>query len=238
MPKIKKIEQGFSTVELLIAVIILGVLVLIIVPRLATRTELARQKAALADLENIQNALERSAIDTGYCYRLYVLDDTKGGDGIGFGGVDDRIDGVRDEQFNTVAQNQRQIFIDIEEGDFKANYVDLYNLLATNETNFGWNGPYINWNRDRVDAQGNPSAPRPNNADDIPDDPWGKNYLFFTKRGLVLEPNGIIEQGTYLGSNTVVFDRMTLLSLGPNGLPGDGTAGARFGTGDDLLRQF
>ena len=233
MMNMKRAIKGFSVVELLIAVIILGILVAIIVPRLATRTELARQKAAQVDLENIQNALERAAIDTGYYYRLYVLDDTPGGDGIGFDDPNDIIDGVRDEGLNNVHLNPREIFIDIQTGAFKPNFDYLYNLLTANETAFGWNGPYINWNRDLVDSDGMPTK------DNIPDDPWGHNYLLFTEQGLVLEPDGVIEKGTYLNSDTTIFDRMTLMSLGPDGLPGDGTVvGSRFGAGDDLVRQF
>ncbi|MCD6386482.1 prepilin-type N-terminal cleavage/methylation domain-containing protein [Candidatus Sumerlaeota bacterium] len=235
--RLKNMIKGFSVVELLIAVIILGVLVAIIVPRLATRTELARKKSALVDLENLQNAEERAAVDTGYFYRLYVLDDTSGGDGYGFGDTDDIIDGVRDEQYTSYYSNNTQIFIDVTTGEFKTNYTYLYNLLAKNETAFGWNGPYINWNRDLVNSDGQPEPSRPNNADDIPDDPWGHNYLLFTPQGLIDEPEGQFVT-TFMGSDTTVFDRMTLLSLGPNGLPGDGTPGAKFGTGDDLLRQF
>ncbi len=239
--KLRQSIKGFSVIELLIAVIILGVLVAIIVPRLATRAELAREKATLADLQNIQDALERAAIDTGYYYRLYVLDDTTGGDGLGFGDPDiytNIIDGVADEQFNLYYDNNTQIFISIQTGDFITNYDTTYTYLISNETAFGWNGPYINWNRDKVNETGAAVPARPNNADDIPDDPWGRNYLLFTKKGLVLEPDGRIEDGSYLGSSCNVFDRMTILSLGPNGLPGNGNPGSRFGTDDDLLRQF
>ena len=155
--KIRKKIKGFSVVELLIAVIIMGILVAIIIPRLATRTELARQKAALVDLENIQNAMERAAIDTGYYYRLYVLNDTIGGDGFGFGDPDDIIDGVRDEELNTVHNRERELFIDIETGELRVNYDYLYTLLTSNETAFNWNGPYIK---------------------SIRKDPWGSDYFF------------------------------------------------------------
>ena len=46
-------EKGFSIIELLIILILIGILVAIIIPRIATRTELARQKTAMADLESI-----------------------------------------------------------------------------------------------------------------------------------------------------------------------------------------
>ena len=82
---LKKSLKGFSIIELLIAIIIIGILVAVIVPRLATRSELARQRAAKSDLEHIRNAEEHAGIDTGYYYRLYVLDDNPRGDGIGTG---------------------------------------------------------------------------------------------------------------------------------------------------------
>ena len=74
-------NKAFSIIELLVAMIILGILVAIIVPVLASRTEQARLRKAEADLERIQNALETASIDTGYYYRIHVLDDGPGGDG-------------------------------------------------------------------------------------------------------------------------------------------------------------
>ena len=53
------------------------------------------------------------------------------------------------------------------------------------------------------------------------------------------EPDGVMNETTYLGADTLVFDRFTLLSLGPNGSPGPDDSGiARFGAGDDVYRQF
>ena len=99
------------------------------------------------------------------------------------------------------------------------------------------------------------------NPDGVPDDPWGNNYVILTRRCLVLEPQGDIEQSGVVpntdgGFNsgatypTQVFDRSVVLSLGPNGLPGAGNAvvttnqrpgdlaGDDFGDGDDLYHVF
>jgi prepilin-type N-terminal cleavage/methylation domain-containing protein len=253
----KNSRHGFSILELLVAVIIIGILAAIIIPRLVTRAEMARQKTALADMQHVQDAEERAAIDTGYYYRLYVLDDTPGGDGhksyfppqSPSGDPADVIDGVRDESLNDYGNNT-QLFIDIRTGDFEANYTTLYSRLTENETTFGWTGPYITWNRDSAAflSRGDtlPGGTRTDLPNDIPDDPWGNDYLFFTPAGLVLEPEGeIATQFTAKNTqvyDTRVFDRPTILSLGSNGLPGDGSAPGsdegKFGRGDDLVRSF
>lgn len=245
--RLKNWIKGFSIIELLIAIIIIGILVAVIVPRLATRSELARQRAAKSDLEHIRNAEERAGIDTGYYYRIYVLDDNLGGDSIGTGATNDINDGVRDEILNTVAQNPLRIFINVNTGDFLPDTAAFiqYRNMTENETGFGWNGRYITWQRDIYgfdrDAQGNLI---PN---DIPDDPWNHDYLFFTLKGLVLEPNGAIVPSCALDANgnfstgatydCLRFDRFTFLSLGGDGLPGS-QPDYVFGTGDDLTEQW
>ncbi len=269
--KIRKLKaKGFSIIELLIIIILIGILVAIIIPRIATRTELARQKTAMADLEMIASAQERAIIDTGYLYRLYVLDDVGGeGDGIGLGGLNDVIDALRDEYnlpagtFNNIYQSPIQIFInpdnsfDVNAGvplnDGRA--LELFNLIHQNETAFNWNGPYLVLQKDKSSLPwGYTSGP-----DDIPDDPWGNNYLLFTKKGLVYENGANPQDGSYrffVVDSVVfpsdgrtyrcdIFDRTTILSLGKNGLPGNGSgpnadpaAPGNFGQGDDYLRQF
>jgi prepilin-type N-terminal cleavage/methylation domain-containing protein len=244
---LKKWIKGFSIIELLIAIIIIGILVAVIIPRLATRSELARQRTAKSDLEQIRNAQERAGIDTGYYYRIYVLDDNIGGDGIGSGATNDINDGIRDEALNTIAQNPIRLFINVNTGEFLPDTAAViqYTNLIGNETSFGWNGRYITWQRDIYgfdhDAQGNLIP------DDIPDDPWNHDYLFFTSRGLVLEPYGVIVDACGIDSfgnlssggsyDCLRFDRFTLLSLGGDGLPGS-QPDYIFGTGDDLIEQW
>ncbi len=59
-------RAGFTLVELLIVVTILGILVAMVVPRLAGRTEQARRARAEADVKgNIPLALDLFEVDTG-----------------------------------------------------------------------------------------------------------------------------------------------------------------------------
>lgn len=253
--------DGFSIIELLIIIILIGILVAIIIPRIATRTELARQKTAMADLEMISSAQERAVVDTGYIYRLYALDDVAGdGDGIGFGGTNDVIDALKDEYnsllgiYNLAFNNPRRLFIDPETGLFISDNQasNLFTLLHANETAFNWHGPYLVLQKDTGTSPWTyTSAQLPaDGKDDIPDDPWGNNYLLFTKRGMVLENDGVITETVIFPSdgntyNCKLFDRTTVLSLGKDGRPGDGSgpssdpsAPGNFGQGDDIIRQF
>jgi len=262
---LKKAFRGFSIIELLIAVIIIGILVAIIIPRLVTRSLQARIRAAESDLEEIRKAEEHAAIDTGYYYRLYVLDDNPGGgDGIGTGQTDgngniiDVIDSLRDEQYhnNNVAQNPIRMFICIDPNNttlYGNLYPDItasqiYYRMTLNETAFGWNGRYITWHKDNFGFTSEAGKIIP---DDIPDDPWGHDYLFFTSAGLVLEPDGNVVPSCNIDANgkitwpgpynCMVFDRFVVLSLGPNGLPGDGSVtgpDALFSHGDDIIQKW
>lgn len=246
--------SAFTLLELLIAVIILGILVSIVTVVYTNRAADARLSAAREDLSSIVSAQEHAVIDTGYYFRLYVLNDTPDGDNIGTGLANDRVDGIQDEDIHgPPIANNTQLFIQpgyaqdasSRDGEFVAAAVadNLWQRLDSDSQAFGWKGPYINFTRytglippaiavTTTYGEGEFQPPPPG----MPLDPWGNPYIMFTQKGVVREPDGVIDNQT----RYVVFDRPTVLSLGPNGAPGNGLTSAEpnYGQGDDLYKQF
>ncbi|MBN1515766.1 prepilin-type N-terminal cleavage/methylation domain-containing protein [Candidatus Sumerlaeota bacterium] len=235
-------QSGFSIIELLIALVIIGILTSVAISRIANRAEEARQKAAMSDLKELARAQEHVSIDTGFLFRLHVLNDSNGGDATAYDPDDpsDLHDGILRERYQTLVGNPLRIFIDAEDGtQLSTPEAALqFDLLSSNETNFSWKGPYINWQVVDIETKL------------FPADPWGTPYLLFTDAGMMVEPAGRMEDGTSFagifaqlstaswgGTEGNKFDRPTLVSLGRDGLPGDNGASA-VGTGDDLTYQF
>lgn len=62
----KRKNEGFTLIEIMLVVIILGILVAMVVPNLAGRGEQAREAAARADIEaNLSTALDLYELDNG-----------------------------------------------------------------------------------------------------------------------------------------------------------------------------
>jgi general secretion pathway protein G len=60
------VRQGFTLVELLLVLVILGILAAIVVPKFAGRTEQAKNAAAKAQISTFGTALDSFEVDTGH----------------------------------------------------------------------------------------------------------------------------------------------------------------------------
>jgi prepilin-type N-terminal cleavage/methylation domain-containing protein len=264
--KPRRTHRGFSIIEILIAVIIIGILTLVLVPTLLNRAQNAKITACQDEVERLAEAERRCAIESGYLARLFVLDDVPGGDNYGWLDPADRIDGFLDERLNSdlfrvlvtgeglflPPYSHLRVFIDYTTHEWR----DLSLQSETAQTGLTWTGPYFSIRRDGAKplAAIN-TAQESSNLYNIPDDPWGHDYLLFMPRrivnlvvsgGIVAEPRGeILTQWTHYDGNgltytvdsVAVFDRPTILSMGPNGIPGDATTPI-FGKGDDVFLSF
>ncbi len=262
-PRFTSRRAGFNLIELLIALIIISVLTVMLVPSVGRRAEQARITACQDELRRLADAEERAATDLNYYLRLFALDDTATGDGMGFGPTDTQ-DGIGDETLNNVftVSPTVSLFITLKNQEIvdfgsqavaDAAYRRLFGIesmaAAGGTTANKWFGPYITITNDEKGTNAFTNL-LPGHYPGIPNDPWGNDYIFFLRgdvnnntnsvpAGAIVEPSGVVT-GTYLGKDATKFDRPTILSLGPNGVAGDGTGGTEgeFGKGDDLFVQF
>ncbi len=61
----KKRQKGFTLIELMIVIVIIGILATLLIPRIMERPEEARRIKAKADIKTIESALKLYKIDTG-----------------------------------------------------------------------------------------------------------------------------------------------------------------------------
>ena len=59
------LPEGFTLIELMIVIVILGLLATVIMPRMLNRPEQARRMKAVVDIRNIESALALFKTDTG-----------------------------------------------------------------------------------------------------------------------------------------------------------------------------
>jgi general secretion pathway protein G len=62
----RKSRQGFTLVEMLLVITIIGILAALVVPKMMGRSEQARDAAARADIASIKTALDAYEVDNGY----------------------------------------------------------------------------------------------------------------------------------------------------------------------------
>ena len=61
----KKAQNGFTLIELMIVIVIIGILATLLIPRIMERPEEARRIKAKVDIKTIESALKLYKIDTG-----------------------------------------------------------------------------------------------------------------------------------------------------------------------------
>jgi len=64
-PRCRRRNSGFTLIELMIVVVILGLLATVVMPRILNRPEQARRMKAKIDIRNIESALALFKTDTG-----------------------------------------------------------------------------------------------------------------------------------------------------------------------------
>jgi general secretion pathway protein G len=64
--QIQRSRHGFTLVELLLVLVILGILAAIVIPKFSGRTEQAKEQAAVTQISTFKTALDTFEVDNGY----------------------------------------------------------------------------------------------------------------------------------------------------------------------------
>lgn len=64
-PKLRKDNRGFTLIELMVVIIILGILAMWVAPKIMSRPEEAKQVKARLDIQNLETALKLYKLDNG-----------------------------------------------------------------------------------------------------------------------------------------------------------------------------
>ena len=65
LPKLKHDYRGFTLIELMVVIVILGILVMWVAPKIMSRPEEAKQVKARMDIQNLETALKLYKLDNG-----------------------------------------------------------------------------------------------------------------------------------------------------------------------------
>jgi len=217
LKKVIVIKSGFSLLEILIALVSVGILSVLAVNRYTSRSEEARISSAKAEEKAIADAERQCEIDTGYFVTLRALDDEPG--------IGSSIQGgITQYKIESELLGGGYFAIDTD-GSFNTGSIFPY---------ANWKGPYINYQN--IDTTGSPISLSNYGS---PIDPWGHPYRLFTP--LILTNPGIINNQTET-NYTGLFDRMAIVSYGKDGQPGKATG---FGgtypgdiNSDDIVYRF
>jgi len=76
---VRKSDSGFSLVELMIVVVVIGILASIAIPGLLTAVQRARQKRTMADFRSLGTAIESYGLDTSHYPANFSLAPIVGG---------------------------------------------------------------------------------------------------------------------------------------------------------------
>lgn len=228
----RRTERGFTAIEITMVATIIAILALIVIPIFRARVDEAKIAAAQADLKSFMKAEMLAQADTGFYLRLEDLDNVMNMDpnplpspwtgitletppvvflpGLNPDGTD-RIEvphGLTLAEWHSLAGT-------VSVPKFKGPYTAitravLYSELRTNasillRSNNGFAYAPIRDLPTGASILGDAQLyDSPDNR--IPVDPWGNPYLFFPASG------------------ETTFNYSSIVSMGPNGLPGDGNA--------------